>query len=77
MPSEFQQQANYYGSAHVFAADLYHTTFAKDPRDQSAWENYRRGILEPGGSRDELKMLVDFLGHAPDPSVLLETFRST
>ncbi|KAK0385539.1 hypothetical protein NLU13_6719 [Sarocladium strictum] len=68
--------AGYYSylAAHVFAADLFKTIFARDPRDLASWDNYRRGILEPGGSRDCLEMLTTFLGHAPDPSALLQGF---
>nr|XP_036577790.1 metallopeptidase [Colletotrichum truncatum]KAF6784849.1 metallopeptidase [Colletotrichum truncatum] len=70
--------AGYYSylSAHVFAADLFYTAFAQDPRNKTAWETYRCEILEPGESKDELTMLETFLGHAPDPSVLLQTFDS-
>jgi metallopeptidase MepB len=50
-------------SAAVFAADIFANTFAESPRSHKAWEKYRRGILEYGGSRDEIKMLEEFLGH--------------
>lgn len=63
-------------SAQVFAADLFETHFAPNPRDQDAWERYRIGVLEPGGSRDELEMLEEFLGHAPSPRALLGSFDS-
>jgi len=46
----------------VFAADVFETFFAKNPRDRTAWERYRRMILEPGGSRDEKKLVEEFLG---------------
>lgn len=61
-------------SAHVFAADLFESTFADDPRDQDAWDRYRRGILEPGGSRDELQMMEGFLGRPINPQALLRGF---
>ncbi|WYZ39755.1 hypothetical protein EsH8_IV_000096 [Colletotrichum jinshuiense] len=59
--------AGYYSylCAAVFAADIYQNTFAQDARSQTAWEKYRRGILEYGGSRDEMVMLEEFLGHRP------------
>ncbi|KAI0013005.1 hypothetical protein F4779DRAFT_565105 [Xylariaceae sp. FL0662B] len=60
-------------SAHVFAADLFESTFAEDPRNQVAWEGYRRGILEKGGSRDELAIMEEFLGHPPSPRTLLRS----
>ena len=60
-------------SAQVFAADLFESTFASDPRCQLAWERYRRGVLEYGGSRDELQMLHEFLGRPPNPCALLRS----
>lgn len=62
-------------SAQVFAAELFQTTFAKDSRDQAAWERYRCGILEYGGSRDELRLLEDFLGHRPTSAVLFHSLK--
>lgn len=58
-----------YSSA-VVAADIFQNTFSEDPRNPETWERYRKAILEHGGSRDELKMVTDFLGHAPDPQYL-------
>ncbi|KAK0383367.1 hypothetical protein NLU13_9280 [Sarocladium strictum] len=68
--------AGYYSylAAQVFAADLFETVFARNPRDRARWEDYRRSILEPGGSRDGLEMLTTFLGHVPDASALLKQF---
>ncbi|GAM90132.1 hypothetical protein ANO11243_081720 [Dothideomycetidae sp. 11243] len=65
--------AGYYSylCASVFAADLFHTKFARNPRDKIAWERYRRAILEPGNSRDGLVMLEEFLGRKPDAKYLL------
>lgn len=37
------------------------------------WNRYRKLILEPGGSRDELKMLEEFLGHSPSPDALVRS----
>ncbi|KAH8591395.1 hypothetical protein B0O99DRAFT_744584 [Bisporella sp. PMI_857] len=56
--------AGYYSymCAEIFAADLFQTTFAENPRSQAAWEQFRRGILEYGGSRNELEVLEEFLG---------------
>ncbi|KAH6986940.1 peptidase family M3 [Ilyonectria destructans] len=67
--------AGYYSylAAHVFAADIFQTTFAKDPGSQAAWEKYRRGILQYGGSRDELEMLEEFLGHPVSPKALFQS----
>jgi metallopeptidase MepB len=60
-------------SAEVLAADIFESNFAENPRDQGAWDRYRRGILEYGASRDELHMLQEFLGRAPNPSALLRS----
>jgi hypothetical protein len=59
--------------AAVFAADIYHNTFAGETRDQEAWERYRRGILEHGGCRDEMEMLKEFLGRSPSSEFLLRS----
>ncbi|KAI1874181.1 uncharacterized protein JN550_002760 [Neoarthrinium moseri] len=64
-----------YISAYVFAADLFETAFAKDPRDQDVWAKFRRDILEPGASLDELDMLERFLGHPPSAEALLRNIR--
>jgi metallopeptidase MepB len=40
---------------------------------KEAWERFRRGILEIGGSRDESKVLEEFLGHPPTPDPLLRS----
>ena len=57
----------------MFAASLFETTFAEDPRNQAAWDRYRRGILEFGGSRDELHMLEGFMGRAASTEDLLRS----
>ena len=49
-------------SADIFAADLFQTAFAIDPRSQASWERFRRSILEQGGSLNELEMIKSFLG---------------
>lgn len=51
--------AGYYSYAWslVFAADMYRTVFAKDPFDVEAGRRYRKQILEPGASRDEMELL--------------------
>ncbi|KAG6362310.1 hypothetical protein INS49_010540 [Diaporthe citri] len=64
-----------YLSAQIFAADFYETAFATNPRSQQTWDRYRRLVLEPGGSRDGLKMMEDFLGHSPTPDDLVRALR--
>jgi metallopeptidase MepB len=60
-------------SSAVIAADIFKNNFAENPRSHVARERYRQGILEHGGSRDELKMIEDFLGHSPSPQFLLHS----
>jgi Peptidase family M3 len=46
----------------VFAADMYATVFKKDPLDSTLGDQYRRSILVPGGSREEIVSLTVWLG---------------
>ena len=62
-----------YSSAQVFADDIFHSIFARNPYDKAAWVRYRRGILEYGGSRNELDILEELLGRPVDPSASLLT----
>jgi Zn-dependent oligopeptidase len=48
---------NRYTYSLVFAADMYSTVFKSDPLDPVRGDRYRRSILEPGGSREELESL--------------------
>ncbi len=65
--------AGYYAYiwALVFGADVFETKFAQDPRNRNVWERYRRTILEPGGSRDEMNLVEEFLGRSLSPEPLL------
>lgn len=72
-PVSFEILITIVDSAAVFAADIYQNTFVEEPRSQTAWEKYRRGILEYGGSRDEMEMLEEFLGHRPSSEYLLRS----
>jgi len=58
-------------SAQVFADDMFNEVFAKNPRDRVAWERYRKGVLEQGGSRNELDMLEELLGRPINPEASL------
>ncbi|KAL0947842.1 hypothetical protein HGRIS_013904 [Hohenbuehelia grisea] len=60
--------AGYYGYTYslVFAADMYDTIFKADPLDPARGARYARTILQPGGSRDELESLKEFLGRPPN-----------
>ncbi|KAL0577646.1 metalloendopeptidase [Marasmius crinis-equi] len=52
----------------VFAA----TVFKADPLDPERGQRYRDKILRPGGSREELDSLKDFLGRDPDSDAFIK-----
>ncbi|KAK0646737.1 peptidase family M3 [Cercophora newfieldiana] len=70
--------AGYYAYqwAGVFAADVFDTMFAANPRDRKTWERYRRTILQPGGSVDAKKMIEEFLGRPVNPDALMRRLRA-
>lgn len=65
----FGYDAGYYGYlwSRVFGDDMF-TRFESDP---AAGEDYRRVILESGGTRDGIDLLVEFLGRQPDNAAFL------
>lgn len=52
---------------------MFHANFAADHRSVAAWGRYRRIMLQPGGSRDETKVLREFLGRDPSKDALLKS----
>lgn len=64
-------------SAQIFAADFYETAFAANPQSRQTWNRYRQVILESGGSRNELEMMEEFLGHSPRPDALVRSLGLT
>ncbi|PVH83552.1 thimet oligopeptidase [Cadophora sp. DSE1049] len=56
----------------VFADDMFHSIFAKDPMNATEGRRYRHAVLEKGGSQDEMKTLTDFLGREPKPDALFK-----
>lgn len=54
------RKKGYYGYMYslVFAADMYATVFKKDPLNPESGEKYKKSILVPGGSREELESLT-------------------
>ncbi|EEB90861.1 hypothetical protein MPER_10876 [Moniliophthora perniciosa FA553] len=66
--------AGYYGYTYslVFAADMYATIFKADPLDPARGQRYREKILRPGGSREELDSLKDFLVEEPDSDAFIK-----
>lgn len=61
--------AGYYGylSSQVYSADMFASVFKKDPMNGQEGRRYRHTVLERGGSRDEMDILVEFLGRKPEP----------
>ncbi|GAA6061578.1 hypothetical protein JCM10212_004328 [Sporobolomyces blumeae] len=70
--------AGYYGylSSQVYSTDMFATKFAHDPMDPQAGMLYRKEILKPGGSRDEMQSLVSFLGREPSDKAFLDQLLS-
>ncbi|KAI8969619.1 Metalloprotease [Trametes punicea] len=64
----------YYGYFYsdVFAADMYAAVFKGDPFDPVRGSHYREKILLPGGSKDEMDMLKDFLGREPNSDAFVQ-----
>lgn len=50
------------------AADIFYGRFEEDPMDQAEGRRYRRAVLEKGSVRDELEMLIEYLGREPSPT---------
>ncbi|KAI6834845.1 hypothetical protein KC332_g5233 [Hortaea werneckii] len=72
VPEYFTVEGLYkYLITQIYASDMFSTVFEKDPRDSNAGLRYRHTILENGSSRDEMQMLVDFLGRRPDLNALI------
>ena len=63
---------NRYSYSLVFAADMYQTVFKEDPLDATRGDRYRRSILQPGGSREELDSLEEFLGRPPNSDAFMK-----
>lgn len=49
----------------VYAEDMFRTSFGKNPMDKHAGRRFRNAVLKPGGSRDPMELLKDFLGREP------------
>lgn len=66
--------AGYYGYlwSEVFAADMYYTKFKANPLDSNAGFQYKTLVIGPGGSRDAMDSLKEFLGREPNNVAFLE-----
>ena len=64
----------YYGylSSQVYSTDMFYTVFKADPMDPKQGRRYRYAVLEKGGSQDEMKTLIDFLGREPKTDAFYE-----
>ena len=51
-----------YLSSQVYATDIFHTVFSKDPITMEAGRRYQNTVLKHGGSREPMKLLKEFLG---------------
>ncbi|KAI0484846.1 Metalloprotease [Xylariaceae sp. FL0804] len=59
--------AGYYGylSSEVYSADMFYSSFKKNPMDGKEGRRYRHTVLERGGSQEEMETLKQFLGREP------------
>lgn len=56
----------------VYSADMYTTVFEQDPMSAKAGKLYRDKVLYPGGSRDAMDTLKDFLGRKPNNEAFMK-----
>lgn len=57
----------------VYSCDAFETRFKKNVMDADAGMDYRMCILAPGGSKDGIDMLKDFIGRAPSQDAFLRS----
>jgi Zn-dependent oligopeptidase len=51
---------------------MYKTRFKDNIQDPKAGSDYRRDILECGGTKDAIDMVYSFLGHEPNNEAFLK-----
>lgn len=66
--------SGYYGYlwSEVFACDMYYTKFKADPLNSTVGYEYKTKVIGPGGSRDAMESLKDFLGREPNNAAFME-----
>ncbi|KAH9869085.1 hypothetical protein J1614_008162 [Plenodomus biglobosus] len=59
--------AGYYGylSSQVYSTDMFYSVFKSDPMNPKEGRRYRHTVLERGGSKEEMEILIEFLGRKP------------
>ncbi|KAL7751243.1 metalloendopeptidase [Sorochytrium milnesiophthora] len=64
--SDYDSQYYSYLWSQVFSADMFDSRFlAEGIENAKVGREYREKVLLPGGSKDEMELLVDFLGRKP------------
>lgn len=65
--------AGYYGYlwSEVYGDDMFSRFEAEGVTDPGVGADYRRAVLEAGGSRDGMQLLIDFLGREPNNEAFL------
>jgi Zn-dependent oligopeptidase len=58
--------------SNVYAADMFSRFAEEGVMNTKLGMEYRKKILEVGGSRDEMESLVDFLGRQPNNEAFLK-----
>lgn len=51
---------------------MFYSVFKSDPMNAKEGRRYRYTVLEKGGSQDEMKSLVEFLGREPKADAFYE-----
>lgn len=66
--------SGYYGYlwSEVFACDMYYSKFKNDPLNSKVGVEYKTKVIGPGGSRDAMESLKDFLGREPNNVAFME-----
>lgn len=68
--------AGYYGYlwSQVFSADMFYSRFRREGLlNRTTGLEYRQKVLKPGGSREGMKSLVDFLGREPTSDAFMKS----